>query len=146
MVVRRRSGTKPPDVGAARSRTSKAASCTTAGVKTRRGIGRGGGSWAVGVGDVGRGGGAVVSGGNVGNRRGFISRLGATFGGGVEPAGCPSASRKRRMRSSSVGSHREESVGQEPWTSPNPAFRPRPLRKPAQRCRHHNDDKDDRMV
>jgi len=83
-------------------------------VKTRR-IGRGGaaggggGGWIVVEEADGSGGGTVVSGGSgdvKGGRGGRVTfgavGRGVTFRGGVEVAGCPSASRKRRTRSSSV--------------------------------------------
>jgi hypothetical protein len=103
VFARESSGAKSLDDGALRSRTSKLASATGAGVKTRW-MGKGGGGGAEIVDETGRGGGTVVRGGRVGFTKalGLVSRLGATFGGGLEPAGWPSASRKRRIRSSSV--------------------------------------------
>src|ERR1044072_7183906 len=90
----RRAGIVSP-AGVLRSRTSKLVFCTGAGVKTGS-IERGGGARSTGVGEGGRGGGAVVSGGNVGKTRGRISRLGATLGGGREPAGGRGAAGKGR--------------------------------------------------
>lgn len=80
------------------SRTSKAVSRAIIGITRAVSNGRGGGGETT----CGNGGGFVFSGGNGETRSGRIWRCRVTTFGGVVPGGCPSASRKRRTRSSSV--------------------------------------------
>ena len=88
-------------------RISKSVSLAMAGVNFRGSIRCGiGGGFALDSISAGSGGGTVVNGGSSGGSdtapRGLDRR--ATAGGGLAPGGWPSASRKRRMRSSSVWS------------------------------------------
>src|SRR5436190_4532687 len=87
------------------SRTSKAGSRARARRELAGSIGRGGGKDGVFVTLGGRGGGVVVRAGSVENGGadifGVTCRGRDVTGGGEDPGFCPSASRNRRIRSSS---------------------------------------------